>query len=61
MVATDSVNEGGAIVENVAVTLRAALIVTTQLPVPEHPLPLQPAKLLPEFAVAVSVTSVPAA
>ena len=58
--ATDSVNGGGTtIVENVAVTLRAALIVTTQLPVPVHA-PLQPAKLLPEFDVAVSVTSVPA-
>jgi hypothetical protein len=59
-VAADRVNEGGTIVVNVAVTLRAALIVTTQLPVPGHDAPLQPAKLLPVFGVAESVTSVPA-
>ena len=43
---------------NVAVTACAALIVTAQVPVPEHPLPLHPAKLEPVLAVAVSVTTV---
>jgi hypothetical protein len=45
-------------VPNVAVTLRAALIVTVQLPVPEHA-PLHPPKLEPEAGVAVNVTTVP--
>ena len=49
------------VVLNVAVTLSAALIVTTQLPVPLHPPPLQPANVLPLFGVAVSVTCVPLA
>src|SRR5712691_12094503 len=42
-----------------AVTFRAALIVTTQLPVPEQPPPDQPAKREPEPALAVKVTTVP--
>ena len=46
---------GGA---NVAVTLCAAVIVTTHGPVPEHA-PLQPANVLPLVGVAVSVTCVP--
>ena len=41
-----------------AVTLRAWLIVTTQVPVPLHPSPLQPLKLELAPAVAVSVTGV---
>jgi hypothetical protein len=45
---------------NVAVTLSAALIVTTQLPVPLHA-PLQPANVLPKLADCVSVTCVPLA
>jgi len=43
----------------VAVTDLAELMLTTQLPVPVHA-PLQPAKVEPEAAVAVSVTEVPA-
>ncbi len=43
----------------VAVTLRAALIVTLQVPVPVHA-PLQPAKTEPWAGVAVRVTTVPA-
>jgi len=43
---------------NVAVTLLAASIVTTQLPVPVQA-PLQPVNALPVLAVAVSVTLVP--
>jgi hypothetical protein len=42
----------------VAVTDSAALIVTTQLPVPLHA-PLHPANADPEAGVAVSVTTVP--
>jgi hypothetical protein len=45
---------------NVAVTARAAVIDTVQAPVPEHA-PLQPAKLAPLPAAAVSVTEVPLA
>lgn len=45
---------------NVAVTLRARLIETVQVPVPEQA-PLQPVKLDPVDAAAVSVTVVPAA
>ena len=45
---------------NVAVTERAAVIETVQAPVPEHA-PLQPAKLAPLLAEAVSVTEVPLA
>ena len=45
---------------NVAVTLSAALIVIVQVPVPlQAALPLQPANVLPEFGVAVSVTDAP--
>jgi hypothetical protein len=49
--------EGGATL-NVAVAELAAFIVTTQLPVPVQA-PLQPAKVDPAAAVAVSVTEVP--
>ena len=45
---------------NVAVTLRAWLIVTTQLPAPVQA-PLQPVKIAPLAAVATSVTLVPLA
>lgn len=44
----------------VATTLRAADIVTTQVPVPVQS-PLQPAKRVPAPALAVSVTLVPEA
>jgi hypothetical protein len=44
---------------NVAVTLALAVMVTTHKPVPEHPLPLQPAKVEVRPGVAVSVTTVP--
>ena len=43
----------------VAVTERAALIVTVHGLVPEQPPPLQPANVDPPAAVAVSVTAVP--
>jgi hypothetical protein len=43
---------------NVAVTLWAAFMVIWQLPVPEHPAPLQPAKVEPDAGVAVRVTTV---
>jgi hypothetical protein len=42
----------------VAVTDRAAFIVTVQVPVPEQA-PLQPVKFVPVAGVAVSVTRVP--
>jgi hypothetical protein len=42
-----------------AVTVVAALIVTTQVPVPEQPPPLQPLKVDPAAATAVNVTWVP--
>jgi hypothetical protein len=45
---------------NVAVTDLAALISTTQVPVPEQPLPVHPLKTELEFGVAVNVTLVPA-
>ena len=45
---------------NVAVTDRAALMVTAQLPVPEQA-PLQPANVEPPAGAAVSVTFVPLA
>ena len=45
----------------VAVTDCAALIVTTQAPVPLHPPPLHPINREVASAVAVSVTSVPLA
>src|SRR5436309_2706383 len=43
----------------VAVTVVAALRVTVQAPVPEHPPPLQPVKVEPAAGVAVNVTAVP--
>jgi len=46
---------------NVAVTDWAAFIVTTQLPVPVHPAPLQPVNTEPPAGVAVNVTEVPLA
>jgi hypothetical protein len=44
---------------NVAVTEVAALIATVQVPVPEHPLPLQPVNVESAGAAAVNVTEVP--
>jgi len=44
---------------NVAVTLRAILSITVQLPSPLHPAPLQPVKAESATGVAVSVTTVP--
>src|SRR5262249_14821068 len=46
---------------NVAVTDCAALIVTVQVPVPEHPPPLQPVNVEPAAGAAVRVTPVPLA
>src|SRR5258706_383983 len=43
----------------VAVTAFAAFIVTTQVPVPLHPAPLQPVNVEPLFGAAVRVTTVP--
>jgi hypothetical protein len=43
----------------VAVTDWSALIVTTHVPVPEQPAPLQPVKADPAAGVAVKVTTVP--
>ena len=43
----------------VAVTFCAALMVTVQEPVPEHPPPVQPVKVDPPLGAAVSVTLVP--
>ena len=45
-------------VPNVAVTLRAWVMLTVQVPVPEHD-PLQPVKVEPVVGVAVRVTLVP--
>src|SRR3989442_12917995 len=45
--------------KKVAVTDWAAFIVTTQLPVPLHPAPLQPLNADPLAGVAVKVTDVP--
>jgi hypothetical protein len=42
---------------NVAVTAVAAVTVTTQVPVPEHPPPVQPANVEPSPATAVNVTT----
>src|SRR5215510_12985542 len=44
---------------NVAVTSTASIMVTVQSPVPEQPPPLQPAKVEPMPADAVSVTTEP--
>ena len=44
--------------DELAVTLRAALIVTVQVPVPEQA-PDQPAKREPEAAAAVRATTLP--
>src|SRR4029450_12511825 len=44
---------------NVAVTARAWVIVTAQVPVPVQTPPLQPVKVEPAVAVAVKVTAVP--
>jgi hypothetical protein len=44
---------------NVAVTVVAALGVTTQAPVPVHPPPLQPVKSEPASGAAVSVIELP--
>jgi hypothetical protein len=44
---------------NVAVTAVFAFNVTSQVPVPEQPPPLQPAKVDPNAAEAVNVTTVP--
>jgi hypothetical protein len=53
--------EGGDEVgSNRALTLVEALSVTTHVPVPLHPPPLQPANLEPDDALAVRVTTVPA-
>jgi hypothetical protein len=46
---------------NVAVTAVAAVTVTTQVPVPEHPPPVQPVNVEPSAGNAVSVTAVPLA
>ncbi len=44
---------------NVAVTVVAALIVSTQVPVPVQPPPVQPPKVEPAVGAAVNVTLVP--
>lgn len=49
----------GGTVLNVAVTDVFAISVTSHVPVPEHPPPVQPAKVDPADAEAVSVTMVP--
>lgn len=45
----------------VAITLLAASMVTVHVPVPLHPPPLQPVKVLPDDGDAVKVIGVPAA
>ena len=49
----------GRFAANVAVTDRDSLIITSQLPVPEHPAPDQPVNVDPEATVAVRLTLVP--
>jgi hypothetical protein len=56
---TVSVEVGGGLVVNVAVTDWAPLIVTVHVPMPEQPPPDQAAKLDPDAGVAVNVTIVP--
>ena len=48
------------LVLKVAVTVWSELIVTVQVPVPEHPPPDHPPNVDPLFGVAVSLTWVPA-
>jgi hypothetical protein len=52
------VGGGGGLAVNIAPTLVAAFIITMHEPVPLHA-PLQPEKVEPEAAVAVSVTDAP--
>jgi hypothetical protein len=47
------------VLAKVALTERFALIVTAHVPFPEQPLPLQPEKVEPVAALAVSVTELP--
>jgi hypothetical protein len=47
------------VIAKFAVTDLAAVIVTLQVPVPEHPPPDQPVKVYPLFGEAVNVTDVP--
>jgi hypothetical protein len=58
---TETVSRTAGSAVNVAVTLFAASIVTTQLPVALVHAPLHPVNVLPVLAVAVSVTFVPEA
>jgi hypothetical protein len=51
--------QGYVLSAKVAVTDAAAVIATTQVPVPEQPAPLQPVNVEPPDGVAVSVTEVP--
>src|SRR5262245_50940954 len=52
-------NTGAVTSSKRAVTVVSAVRVTVQFPVPEHPPPLQPAKVEPMAGEAVSVTAVP--
>jgi hypothetical protein len=60
-----NVEVGGGVVEvellraKSALTVRAALMLTVQVPVPEQPPPLQPVNVAVEEGMAVKVTSVP--
>src|ERR1700710_2701305 len=56
---TCSVNDGTTVTSNWALTVVAAVTVTTQVPVPEHPPPDQPTNVDPAAGVAVSVTEPP--
>ena len=47
------------VAENDAVTVVAVFIITTQVPVPAQPPPLQPVNVEPALAAAVSVTVAP--
>jgi hypothetical protein len=55
---TVSVSLAATTAAKVAVTLSLDATVTLQVPVPEHPPPLHPVKVLPPVGVAVSVTCV---